>query len=162
MLPLLVIGLALGAVPAESDEEPVGWILTADLGALPRAALELEAPMMPTGSAFISLGYPLSVGLNLSGRIPGPQVAGGWRVYLFGQGPWGMFIDGRLMANLYFPADPQAPSPIIIPGGGLTLGLNVKVWHLVVSPGLSLFYVPDPTVSSAVLPALRLALGGWN
>src|SRR5262249_30581089 len=70
--------LVTGALPAEGDEETVGWILTADLGALPRAALELEAPMMPTGSAFISLGYPLSIGLNLSGRIPGPQVAGGW------------------------------------------------------------------------------------
>jgi len=154
--------LLLGAVPEEGEEEPVAWILTADLGSLPRAALELEAPMMPTGSAFISLGYPLSIGLNLSGRIPGPQVAAGWRVYLFGRGPWGMFADGRLLANMYFPADPMAPSPIIISGGGLTVGLNVKVWHLVVSPGLSLFYAPDPTVSSAILPALRLAVGGWN
>jgi hypothetical protein len=156
--------LMAGSVPAEDEEqqEPVAFIVTADVGALPRAALELEAPMVPSGSAFVSLGYPLSVGVSFNPRIPGPQVAAGWRVYLFGRGPWGLFVDGRVMANLYFPADPLAPSPIIIPGGGVTVGLNARLWHLVLSPGISLFYMPDPVASAYVLPALRLAVGGWN
>jgi len=165
MVQLLALSLLLGTVPGERDgdqEEPVGFLLTADLGSLPRAILELEAPITSSGSAFVALGYLLPVGALSNGRLAGPNVAAGWRVFLFGRGPWGLFVDGRLLANLYFPVDRQAPSPIIIPGGGLTTGLNAKLWHLVVSPGISLFYVPDPTATASVLPALRLAVGGWN
>jgi hypothetical protein len=123
-------------------------------------SLELEAPMSPSGSAFLSLGYPFSIGLNFSGPNPGPQIAAGWRLYLFEPAPWGLFIDGHLLANVYLPADP--PSPLIIAGGGLTLGLNVRAWHAVVSPGVSLACVIDPTAHVGVIPALRLAVGGWR
>ena len=105
----------LGVVPGEREEdpqEPVGFILTADLGSLPRATLELEAPMTTSGSAFVALGFPLSLGINTTGRLPGPHVAAGWRIFMFGRGPWGLFIDGRLLANIYFPTDVRAPSPI--------------------------------------------------
>lgn len=155
--------LTLGAASGERDEEPVGFLLMADVGALPRVALEMEALMVPSGSALVSLGYPVPIGINFNDRIPGPQIAAGWRVYLAGRAPWGLFLDGRVLANLYFPVDPRAPSPAeVYPGGGLTVGLNVKAWRVVVSPGVSLFYTSDPAVAFPVLPALRLAVGGWN
>ena len=58
--------------------------------------------------------------------------------------------------------DPELPSPIVIPGSGLTAGFNAKLWHVVLSPGISLLYLPDPAATTYVLPALRLAVGGWN
>jgi hypothetical protein len=160
MTPMLV-----SALPGEAEEqqpEPVDFLITTDVGSLPRLGLELEAPMNPYGSAFIFLGYPVPVGLPADGRAPGPQVAAGWRAFMFGHGPWGFFIDGRLQVQVYFPFARTDPSPVIVPGGGLTLGINVRLWRVVVSPGISLFYAPDPAASTAVLPALRLCLGVWR
>src|SRR5262249_40508146 len=72
---------------AADEEERVGSLRTTGLGSLPRASLELEAPITSSGSAFVTLGSPLSIGGPLLGRLAGPHVAAGWRVFLFGRGP---------------------------------------------------------------------------
>ncbi|HEY8210337.1 MAG TPA: hypothetical protein VIG99_22790 [Myxococcaceae bacterium] len=161
MLALLAMAPLLAcALPGEEDEEPVTFLLTTDLGTLPRVGLELEAPMTSWGSAFVWFGYPIPG--PSSGRDGGPQIAGGWRAFLFGRAPWGLFFDARLQIQSYFPLNPREPSPTIIPGAGLSLGLNAKLWRMVLSPGVGLFYVPDPVAASPVLPVLRLAFGIWN